>query len=160
MLIVGEDLSLASIVCKVLEHIAHSSVMNHFDRHKILTDNQHSFRAKRSCESQLITTIQKIASTMSSKGQADVILLDFAKAFDKVPHQCLLHKIDHYGVCNSTLCWIESFLHHRKQSVLLDGTKSSEADVLSGGPCASPIFGIHQRLSRCDKALKCQALRR
>ena len=41
--------SLTSIVCKVLEHIVHSSVMNHFDRHKILTDNQHGFRAKRSC---------------------------------------------------------------------------------------------------------------
>ena len=108
--------------------------MNHFDRHKILTDNQHSFRAKRSCESQLITTIQKIASTMSSKRQADVILLDFAKAFDKVLHQRLLHKIDHYGVRISTLCWIESFLHHRKQSVPLEGTKSSEADVLSGVP--------------------------
>ena len=126
--------SLTSIVCKVLEHIVHSSVMNHFDRHKILTDNQHGFRAKRSCESQLITTIQKIASTMSSKGQVDVSLLDFAKAFNKVPHQRLLHKLDYYGVRNSTLCWIESFLHHRKQSVLLDGTKSSEAEVLSGVP--------------------------
>ena len=137
------QVSLTSIVCKVLEHIVHSSVMNHFDRHKILTDNQHSFRAKISCESQLITTIQKIASTMSSKGQADVILLDFAKAFDKVPHQRLLHKIDHYGVRNSTLCWIESFLHHRKQSVLLEGTKSSEADVLSGvhqGTVLAPLL--------------------
>ena len=97
--------SLTSIVCKVLEHIVHSSVMNHFDRHKILTDNQHGFRAKRSCESQLITTIQKIASTMSSRGQVDVILLDFVKELDKVPHQRLLHKLDYYGVRNSSLCW-------------------------------------------------------
>ena len=124
--------SLTSIVCKVLEHIVHSSVMDHFDRHKILTDNQHGFRAKRSCEAQLITTIQKIASSMSSKGQVDVILLDFAKAFDKVPYQRLLHKLDYYGMRNSTLRWIESFLSHRKQSVLLDGTRSTEADVLSG----------------------------
>ena len=126
--------TLTSIACKVLEHIVHSSVMDHFDRHKILTDKQHGFRAKRSCESQLITTIQKIASTMSTKGQVDVILLDFAKAFNKVPYQRLLHKLDYYGVRNSTLHWIESFLHQRKQSVLLDGTKSSEADVLSGVP--------------------------
>ena len=123
-----------SIVCKVLKHIFHSSVMNHSDRHKILTDNQHGFRAKRSCQSQLITTIQKIANTMSSKEQEDVILLDFAKAFDKAAHQRLLHKLDYYGVRNSTLCWIESFLHHRKQSGLLDGTKSSEANILSGVP--------------------------
>ena len=70
----------------------------------------------------------------------DVILLDFAKAFDKVPHQRLLHKLDYYGVRNSTLCWIESFLHNRKQLVLLDGTKSSEADILSGVP-QSTVLG-------------------
>ncbi|MCG8078457.1 MAG: reverse transcriptase family protein, partial [Candidatus Thiodiazotropha taylori] len=126
--------SLTSIVCKLLEHIVHSSVMDHFDRHRILTDNQHGFRARRSCETQLITTIQKIASSMSKRGQVDVILLDFAKAFDKVPHQRLLHKLEFYGVRNSTLNWIESFLSHRKQSVLLEGTRSSEADVLSGVP--------------------------
>ena len=108
--------------------------MDHFDRHKILTDNQHGFRAKRSCEAQLITTIQKIASSMSSMGQVDVILLYFAKAFDKVPYQRLLHKLDYYGVRNSTLRLIESFLSYRKQSVLLDGTRSTEADVLSGVP--------------------------
>ena len=89
--------SLTSIVYKVLEHIVHSSMMTHFDRHKILTDNQHCFRAK-------------------------------------TPHQRLLHKLDYYGVHNSTLCWIESFLHHRKQLVLLDGTKSSKTDELSGVP--------------------------
>ena len=103
--------------------------MDNFDRHKILTDNQHGFRAKRLCEAQLITTIQKIASSMSSKGQADVILLEFAKAFDKVPYQRLLHKLDYYGVRNSTQRWIESFLSPRQQSVLLDGTRSTEADV-------------------------------
>ena len=126
--------SLTSIVCKVLKHIVHSSVIDHFDRHNILTDNQHGFRAKRSCESQLSTTIQKIASSMSSKGQVDVILLDFEKAFDKVPSQRLLHKLDYYGVRNFTLRWIESFLSHRKQSVLLDRTRSTEEDVLSGVP--------------------------
>ena len=107
--------------------------MSHFDRYKILTDSQHGFRAKSLCESQLITTIQKIVSTMSSKGQVDAILLDLAKAFDKVPHQRLLHKLEFYGVCNSTLCWIVISPPQEKVGPL-DGTNSSEADVLSGVP--------------------------
>ena len=126
--------SLTSIACKVLEHIVHSSVMRHFARNQILTDKQHGFRARRSCETQLISTIQEIAHNMKQKGQVDVILLDFAKAFDKVPHHRLLHKLNYYGVRESTLCWIESLLSQRKQSVLLDGTQSTEADVLSGVP--------------------------
>jgi hypothetical protein len=56
----------------------------------------------------------------SSKGQVDVILLDFAKAFDKDPHRRLLHKLKFYGVDGTTLAWISSFLS-RKQLVLLDG---------------------------------------
>ena len=66
---------------------------------------------------------------MTFKGQGD-----FAKAFDKVPHHGLLHKLDFCGVREFTLRWIESFLRQRKKSVLLEGTKSTEADVLSGVP--------------------------
>jgi hypothetical protein len=95
--------SLTSIVCKLLEHIIHSNIMSHFDRYNILTDKQHGFRSKRSCETQLVTTIQKIAQNVTSKGQVDVILLDFAKAFEKVPHRRLLHKLKFYGVDGTTL---------------------------------------------------------
>ena len=70
---------------------------------------------------------------MTKKGQVNVVP-DFAKAFDKVLHQRLLHKLHFYSVRQSTLSWIESFLSKRKQSVLLDGTRSSEADILSGVP--------------------------
>jgi hypothetical protein len=59
------------------------------------------------------------------------MLLDFAKAFDKVPHRRLLHKLKFYGVDGTTLAWISSFLISRKQLVLLDGVKSSEKEVLS-----------------------------
>ena len=45
--------SLTSIACKLLEHIVHSQVMDQYDRHNILSDNQHGFRSKRSCETQL-----------------------------------------------------------------------------------------------------------
>ena len=41
-------------------------------------------------ELQLISTIQKIARRIAGKGQVNVILPDFTKAFDKVPHRRLL----------------------------------------------------------------------
>jgi len=127
-------ISLTSIVCKLLEHIIHSSVMDHFDRHQILCDEQHGFRAKRSCESQLLITLHDIAKNMEEGEQTDVILLDFAKAFDKVPHTRLLHKLEHYGVRNSTLKWIKDFLSNRTQSVILENHKSAPLEVVSGVP--------------------------
>ena len=90
--------SLTSITCKLLEHIVHSNVMAHFDRHNILKDNQYGFRRKHPCETQLIVTVQEIASRLSMGDQVDIILLDFEKAFDKVSHSRLLYKMDYYCV--------------------------------------------------------------
>ena len=100
-----------------------------------MSNSQHGFRSRRSCETQLITTIQGIAKQLrSSKDQVDVILLDFAKTFDKVPHERLLYKLHYYGVRGDTLKWIQSFLSSRSQQVLVEGSKSSKLDVLSGVP--------------------------
>ena len=126
--------SLTSITCKLLEHIIHRNIMHHFDQHRVLCDDQHEFRKKRSCETQLLSTIQEIASSTAKAHQVDIILLDFANAFDKVPHTRQPHKLDHYGVRGNVKRWIESFLSHREQRVILDGVGSESAEVLSGVP--------------------------
>ena len=59
--------SLTSITCKILKHIVHSNIMDHFDKNTILTNAQHGFRKKRSCESQLIVTIHEIASKLEKR---------------------------------------------------------------------------------------------
>ena len=87
--------------------------MKFFESHNILSDKQHGFRKKRSCESQLILTIQDLAAGLNSKSQIDAILLDFSKAFDKAPHERLAAKLHHYGVRGNTLSWIKSFLANR-----------------------------------------------
>ena len=64
----------------------------------------------------------------------DAILLDFSKAFDKVPHQRLLLKLRHYGIRGNLLDWIEDFSSERTQEVLVEGQHSSSAKVTSGVP--------------------------
>ena len=64
----------------------------------------------------------------------DIIILDFSKAFDTVPHQKLLFKLQSYGITGNTLDWIRNFLVGRKMRVILDGEASSETEVLSGVP--------------------------
>ena len=131
--------SLTSISCKILEHIIHSNIMKHFDTNKILTDTQHGFRKNRSTESQLLVTVQEIVKRLATGSQVDIILLDFAKAFDKVPHSRLLHNLEYYGIDQATIKWIKSFLENRNQNVVLDGVISSSAQVLSGVPQGSVL---------------------
>ena len=127
-------ISLTSITSKLLEHIVHSSVMDHLDDHGYLNCFQHGFRQNRSCESQLITTVRDFANCLNEQGQIDAILLDFSKAFDKVDHRKLLSKLSEAGIDDSLHQWTESFLSNREQSVLVDGVMSSPAAVTSGVP--------------------------
>ena len=76
------SVSLACILCKLMEHIVVSNVMKHLKTNKILSEFQHCFRSKRSYETQLLGLIHDITCTMDMKTQTDRIVLDFAKAFD------------------------------------------------------------------------------
>jgi len=113
--------SLTCICCNVLEHIVVSNMMKHLEIHDILVDCQHGFRAKRSCETQLISLTHELLNNLHSGIQNDLIILDFSKAFDKVPHKKLLCKQDSYLIRDTTLKWIGSFLSNRMQQVVLDG---------------------------------------
>ena len=90
-------LSQLTSVCHHRKH-KQKHVLNHFDRHNILTDTQHGFRPKRSPESQLIVTYHDIARHLDQLDtkQVGAILLDFAKVFGKVPHRRLKLKLRYY----------------------------------------------------------------
>ena len=82
-------------------------------RNNILYPLQHGFRDKRSCKTQLIEFVHDTAYNMQGGGgggiQNDVVVMDFAKAFDKVAHNRLLYKLSSYGVKGNTLGWIGFF---------------------------------------------------
>ena len=108
--------------------------MNHLDYHKMLYNKQHGFRKGLSCDTQLTGLLDDIAKIVDSKSQADLIIMDFSKAFDTVPHNRLLRKLRSIGITNSILSWIETFLTQRHQKVILEGETSTSAKVTSGVP--------------------------
>ena len=69
----------------------------------------------------------------------DVVYLDFQKAFDKVPHQRLLLNLKAHGIGNDVITWIEKWLTHRRQRVIVDGDISNWKSVLSGLPQGSVL---------------------
>ena len=138
---------LTCICCKTLEHILVSNINKHLALDSILADCQHGFRSQRSCETQLVQFVHDIISNLDgavNRGhkQTDLIIMDFAKAFDKVPHRRLLHKLDFYGIRGSTHKWINSWLSGRTQKVVLDGQASDPVPVLSGVPQGSVLGPI------------------
>jgi retron-type reverse transcriptase len=116
--------------------------MEHLDNKNILVDIQHGFRARRSCETQLIQTVHDFAQNLDNKIQTDVAVLDFKKAFDKVSHSHLLYKLQFYGIRGDVRKWIENFLANRTQRVIVDGQASNQISVTSGVPQGSVLGPI------------------
>ena len=126
--------SLTCILCKTMEHVIYSQTMGHLDKHDILVHFQHGFRPNHSCETQLLNTVEDLSHRLDKRKTTDLLILDFSKAFDTVPHRRLLLKMKHYGITGKTNKWIESWLCHRQQRVVLYGTASTDSQVLSGVP--------------------------
>ena len=135
---------LPCICCKTLEHIIVININKHLAFESILADCQHGFRSQRSCETQLVQFYHDKVRNLDGardrgQKQTDVIIMDFAKPFDKVPHRRLLYKLDHYGIRGPTHKWISSWLSERSQKVVLDGQASDPVPVLSEVPQGSVL---------------------
>ena len=136
--------SLTCICCKTLEHIIVSKINKHLAFESILADCHYGFRSQRSCETQLVQFFHDLVSNLDRalnryQRQTDVIIMDFANAFDKVPHRSLLYKLDYYGIRGSTHKGITSWLSGRFQKVVLDGQASDPVPVLSVVPQGSVL---------------------
>ena len=131
-------ISLTSIPCKMMEHI-----ILHYLNQKLngyLHNRQHGFRRGMSCETQLCATYHDLAKIAESSKTTHAVVLDFKKAFDKVPHALLMQKVRQIPDLNPQLInWIQNFLTNRRQRVVIRGQVSSERIVSSGVPQGSVL---------------------
>ena len=133
--------SLTSIVCKVLEKIIRRKVTEHLREMSFFCEGQHGFREGRSTVTNLIEFYEKVCDILQERdGWVDCIFLDFQKAFDSVPHNRLLEKLDKLAGIRGTLKeWIRDYLTDRQQKVVIRGTVSQPGKVTSGVPQGSVL---------------------
>ena len=124
--------SFTCVMCKLMEHIICTHICSHLDRHGILSDLNHGFRSRHSCESQLLITTHDFLARMDQREEVDVLVLDFSKVFDTGQHKRLLKKF--YGIHGELLSRIRAFLSTRTQSVEVKGWHSPEDKVLPAVP--------------------------
>lgn len=126
--------SLTSHIIKVFERVMRSAIVKHLVENNLLPKNQHGFITGRSTLSQLLHQIEQMIRAWEEGKSTDTIYLDFAKAFDKVDHNILCHKLKRLGITGKVGIWIREFLSGRYQRVSANGVLSAPAPVISGVP--------------------------
>jgi len=109
--------SLTCILCKVMENIVRENIVEHMQKNTLFSDKQYGFILGRSTVLQLLTVIDRWTEILDKGGAVDVAYCDFMKAFDKVSHRKLIHKLKKYNLGEKYINWIAAFLKDRKQRV-------------------------------------------
>ncbi|CAB3377302.1 Hypothetical predicted protein [Cloeon dipterum] len=135
-------ISVTSVVGMLLENHVRNQLAGFLETNIALPDNQHGFRERRSCTTMLLRTLDSWTAAIdkNSGGHVHAIFLDWAKAFDKVPHQRLLSKLQHHGIDGAALEWLKNFLVGRSQFVRFGGARS-EPCVVSSGVVQGSVLG-------------------
>lgn len=132
-------ISITSILSKVMEKIVNRKILSYLESNNLLDDRQYGFRPRRSTGDLMTYLSHEIGRSIHSSGEAQVLSLDIAKAFDRVSHKGLLAKLECCGVPQSIMGWIRSFLEGRNIRVVLDGSQSDPFPILSGVPQGSVL---------------------
>ena len=122
-----------------MEIIIRDIMMNNLIDNNLITKHQHGYVYRKSCETNLLETLDMITEAAGCGFSSIVVFMDFAKAFDKVSHSALVYKLKIYGFDELLLAWLTEFLSDRKQRVVLGQAVSSWCGVTSGVPQESVL---------------------
>ena len=105
---------------RIFEALIRDSLVKHLEDNSLIHDFQHGFRKGRSCLTNLLTFLDKVTGCVDTGDSVGMIFLDFAKAFDKVPHIRLAAKLKTQGVDGCEIAiGLRPSLYRRKPLVQL-----------------------------------------
>ena len=112
--------AITSCVGRVMEMIICKHLTDRLNAISPLRSTQHGFLPGFSVDTAGITFIDFLTRNIDDGKLVDVIFLDYAKAFDSVPHSVLLQKLRNHGITGSLLMWIADYLRNRTQTVRMN----------------------------------------
>jgi hypothetical protein len=111
----GEILSILLLILSVLLFCLG---MERIDYNNLIYKYQSGFLPKHSTVHQLLELYNSILNSLEKKEFSCFVFCDFSKAFVKVWHKCLIHKMNSYGIQGKFIKWFENYLFKRRQKVI------------------------------------------
>ena len=99
-----------------MERLVKGILITHLEMNNLIGDSQHGFWNKRSCLTSLLDFYAQVIDTHDTDNSkvVDLVYLDFQKAFDKVPHERLMLKVNAHGIQGNAARWIRNWLAGRR----------------------------------------------
>ncbi|KAF2363602.1 Reverse transcriptase domain [Trinorchestia longiramus] len=117
---------------KLKERLLKVRITKHPNDQNLINDTQDGFREMRSCLTNLLDFFGEVNRIYDRTKAVDLVYLDFQKAFDKVPHERLMAKVEAHGIRGNYSRWIRNWLTGRTQRVVIHNETSDSALVTSG----------------------------
>ena len=124
---------------KILEKLIYARLCSFLAAKGIIYENQFGFRKGHSTSHAVNYSINYVNKHIRKKQHVLGIFIDLSKAFDTLPHDKLLHKLNHYGIRGNALKLLSSYLSSRKQYVNVLEEKSDILAVMFGVPQGSVL---------------------
>ncbi len=139
-------ISLCNNLGKILEKIVFKSFYNYLEKYNLFNENNYGFKRKSSCQHNLSMLLHNVYENLDNNYDSIILFLDVVKAFDKVDHNILLHKINLMGVENTVFIWFTNYLKERYSRCVIHGYESElyhvQSSVTQGSVLATLLWSI------------------
>ena len=140
-------ISILPVLSKALERIVHKQLTEYFNTYDILDPYQSGFRTGHSTATALLKVTEDAREAMDNGQITLLTLLDFSKAFDTVDTDILIAKLRALNLSDTTVNWLDSYLHDRQQCVSINDQVSSwrslKAGVQQGSVLGPLLFSVY-----------------